>query len=80
MVSWSQKGTTPDRQETPMKYTFKGTPSQLRAMYEHGLGVSEIMRQTGEDYETVQNKLKAAGTKVQTGGPKNKCRHPHEGR
>jgi len=75
MVPWSQKGTTPDRQETPMTYTFKGTPSQLRAMYEHGKSIKQIMDETGKDYATVQRELRAARTPLRAGGLGRKCKH-----
>lgn len=58
-----------------MTYTFKGTPSQLRAMYEHGKSIKQIMDETGKDYETVQRDLRAARTPLRAGGLGRKCKH-----
>lgn len=58
---------------------FTGTPSQLRAMYEHGWGIAEIMERTGKPYIEVRGKLLEAGTKLITGGPHDtsECEHDH---
>ena len=58
-----------------MAYTFKGTPSQLRAMYEHGKSIKQIMDETGKDYATVQKDLRAARTPLRAGGLGRKCKH-----
>lgn len=58
---------------------FTGTPSQLRAMYEHGWGIYEIMMRTGKPYIEVRSKLLEAGTHLITGGPHDQkdCMHDH---
>lgn len=61
------------------RFEFSGTPSQLRAMYEHGYGISEIMELSGLPYGEVLPRLTAAGTSLITGGPHDisRCHHPH---
>lgn len=58
---------------------FTGTPTQLRAMYEHGWGIYEIMTRTGKPYIEVRSKLLEAGTTLITGGPHDvyDCLHDH---
>lgn len=59
---------------------FTASPSQLRAMYEHGWGIAEIMYRTGKAYIEVISKLSEAGTKLITGGPHDTSdcvRHDH---
>ncbi len=59
---------------------FTGTPSQMRAMYEHGWGVAEIMYQSGKTYEQVTTGLRESGTTLVTGGPHafTSCRGRHD--
>ena len=44
------------------------TPEAMAAYYNLGGRVSEIMRVTGKDYNTVMNALKANGADLKTGG------------
>lgn len=61
------------------KLQFTGTPTQLRAMYDHGWGIAEIMERTGKPYIEVRGKLLEAGTELITGGPHDTsdCEHDH---
>lgn len=60
-------------------FEFTGTPTQLRAMYEHGWGIYEIMTRTQKPYIEVRSKLLEAGTNLITGGPHDMtdCLHDH---
>jgi len=64
---------------TSRKIEFTGSPTQMRAMYEHGYGMVEIMSMTGKAYIEVRTGLLEAGTTLLTGGPHETdyCRHDH---
>lgn len=58
---------------------FTGSPVQMRAMYEHGYQIAEIMEVTGKSYMEVRSRLLEAGTTLITGGPHDleHCLHDH---
>lgn len=62
------------------KTEFTGSAAQLRVMYEHGWGITEIMARTAKPYIEVITRLQSAGTKLITGGPHDTtdCLHHHE--
>lgn len=62
-----------------MAMEFTGSVPQLREMYEGGHGISQIMTETGLDYERTMTKLKAGGVRLITGGPHDTdaCQHDH---
>lgn len=61
------------------KIEFTGSPTQIRAMYEHGYSMLDIMTMTGQGYIEVRTKALEAGTTLITGGPHatDYCRHDH---
>jgi hypothetical protein len=64
---------------TSHKIEFTGSPTQMRAMYEHGYSLLQIMEMTGKAYIEVRTRLLEAGTTLLTGGPHatDYCRHDH---
>ncbi len=70
----------PRRKSEPIE--FKATPLQMRAMYEHGWGIIQIMERTGKDYGEVYARLLDAGTRLVTSGPHDfsTCRGRHNHR